>query len=326
MTTMKTLTGNLFFVSGLSNGREVFLGKAIDEPFEDMLTLEGKTIGFTPQGIMVVRPFTTLVSFPWRDPNTPIQQLTDAGAIHEAQALMGAALSQIQRTTHPLIWRWVESAVRRELAPGVPGGIPPMRSGLTPANPFQTFYEGFKSSAEQFRRALFLSPQVTTTRELDKLTALDGDLVIEIGKVTNQIAVSFNQVVARENELKVYLDTLQGGTLGMPPTGLVGGWVFLVNRLQMAKNWARRYGKTPFVREINDIIKNGITGLNEIILEHCSALDTLIAETFSQYGITYELHGEISPFASYTLPHAGAVDSIEAAAAPMTAVLAGLPT
>jgi hypothetical protein len=325
MPTTKSLTGNLFFVSGVSNGREIFLGRAIDEPFEDTLTLEGKAIGFTPQGIMVVRPFATMVSFPWRDPNTPIQELTDPGAIREAQTLLASTIQQINRATHPLIWRWVESAVRRDFMPAVLGGIPPMRLGSLPTNPFHTFFEGFKTSAEQFRRALILSPQVTTTRELDKLTALDGDLTIEIGKVTNQIAVSFNQVVARENELRIYLDSLQGGTLGMPTTGLLGGWVFLVNRLQMAKNWARRTGKTPFVREINDIIKTGITGLNEIILEHCSALDTLIAEAFSQYGITYELHGEISPFTSYTLPNAAAMETIEASSAPMTTALAGFP-
>ena len=49
--------------------------------------------------------------------------------------------------------RDLRRAVRRDFAPGVLGGIPPIRLGMAPANPFQTFYEGFKSSAEQFRRA-----------------------------------------------------------------------------------------------------------------------------------------------------------------------------
>ena len=84
-----------------------------------------------------------------------------------------------------------------------------------------------------------------------------------------------------------------------------GGWVYLINRLDIAKNWARRCGKTPLVREINTITKEGITGLDELILAHCSSLDTLITETFSQYGINYEIYGAIWPFTSYTAPLAG---------------------
>ena len=65
----------------------------------------------------------------------------------------------------------------------------------------------------------------------------------------------------------------------------------MMNRLQFAKNWARRCNKPALVREINSLVKEGLSNLNETILEHCSALDTLITETFGQYGISYEIYG-----------------------------------
>ena len=56
------------------------------------------------------------------------------------------------------------------------------------------------------------------------------------------------------------------------------------------------------VREINSFVREGIQNLNEVILEHASTLDTLIAETFSQYGIVAEIYGEMSPFMGYANP------------------------
>ena len=140
---------------------------------------------------------------------------------------------------------------------------------------------------------------------MDKITELEGDLTIEIGKITNEIAVKTNQLIHRDPELANYFEWVQGHNLPMPPTNEIAGWLYLIQRLQIAKAWARRKGKTPLVRETNTLVKEGINRLNETILEHASSLDTLITETCSQYGIQFETFGEMSPFASYTAPYSG---------------------
>jgi hypothetical protein len=323
-TSLGTQIGKFVFVSGINGGREVFFGRPIDEPYADTLTIEGKSITITPQGFMVVKPFVTLCTFPTKNANVQIQQLQNPEALHEANNLYNTSVATITRANYPLTYRWIESAIAWNTSaiasPAAWNTWGVNAIARTPANgynaftnPFSSFFEGFKSSAEQFRRALFQSPQVSTTREMDKLTELEGDLVIEIGKITNQVAVKFNQLVGRNTELTHYFESVQGFTLPIPTTNTMNGWCFLMNRLQMAKNWARRNGKTPLVREINTLTKEGINGLNEIILEHCSTLDTLITETFSQYGITFEIHGELSPFASYTTPFSGTIENIDAA-------------
>ena len=166
-------------------------------------------------------------------------------------------------------------------------------------------------TAAQFNRVLFQSPQVTTTRELDRLSELEGDLIIEVGKNTNQVAIKFNQIVAGEMELAQYFERLQITLGSVPPSSFTGGWQYLLKRLEIAKNWARRGGKTPMVREINALIKQGITRLDETILDHCSALDTLITETCNQHGIALEIFGELSPFTKYVTPMHSTVESLE---------------
>ena len=144
---------------------------------------------------------------------------------------------------------------------------------------------------------------MSSTRELDKLSELEGDLAIEIGKIANQIAIKFHQLAARENELFQYLEAFQGAELPIAHVRYsMAGWLFLFERLHSAKAWARKSGKVALVRDINVLVKDGIFGLNEVILEHCNSLDTLITETFSQYGISYEIYGELTPFAAYAGP------------------------
>jgi hypothetical protein len=324
--TLGTQIGKFVFVSGLNGGREVFFGRPIDEAYADTLTIEGKSISFTPQGVMVIKPFVTLCTFPTKNPLCQIQQIQNPEALHEANNLYNTSVTTITRANYPLTYRWIESAVNFFAGNPLfannfnynanwftrPGNF--NYNGMN--NPFSSFFEGFKTSAEQFRRALFQSPQVSSTRELDKLTELEGDLLIEIGKITNQVAVKFNQFVGRNTELAHYFESMQGFTIPPPNTNTMGGWCFLMNRLQIAKNWARRNGKTPLVREINTLTKDGFNNLNELILEHCSSLDTLITETFSQYGITFELHGEMSPFASYTAPFSGTIENFDAVNTP----------
>lgn len=325
-TNINNQTGKFVFVSGINGGREVFFGRPIDEPFGDSITIEGKAINFTPQGTLVMRPFATMCTFPTKSPTCQIQQITNPEAMTEAQTLFNTSIPAISRASFPLTFRWVESALfnfanttgfgfgSNGNSFGRFGFTRPEFKGF--ANPFSGFFDGFTQSAEQFRRALYQSPQVTSSRELDKLTELEGDLCIEVGKITNQVAVKFNQLISRNTEIVHYFESIQGFAMPLPTTTTMGGWCYLMNRLSIAKNWAKKYGKTPLVREINALTKDGINGLNEIILEHASSLDTLITETFAQYGIVYEAYGEMSPFANYTTPYSGTIENYEFAGAP----------
>src|SRR5262245_5492905 len=311
----KTATSKVFLVSGISAGHEVFLCKAIDEPREETLTLEGKIISFAPQGFLVARPFHTTATFHLKDAQYCIQHVSHPKANEEAIQILNLSIANVSRFAFPLVYRWIESACTSVLAfqpvghtngipVTVPVGIPPAeRIGLGYVHPFHGLYQGFLNTAEQFRRALFHSRQVSSTRELDRLAELEGSLAIEIGKVANQIAVKFHQLATRENELFEYLEAYPGiePILGHVRHSMAG-WLFLFERLHSAKAWARRAGMVALVRDINVLIKDGIFGLNEVILDHCNTLDTLIAETFSQYGISYEIHGELSPFTPYSSP------------------------
>lgn len=312
----KTSTSKVFLVSGLSGGREVFLGKAIDEPYEERLTLEGKVISFAPQGFLVARPFHTTATFHLKDGQVCIQHVSHPKANEEAIQILNLSIANLSRFAFPLVYRWIESACTAAVAfqpQSVTNGHAAPTIGMHPTerfgagfgyvHPFHGLHQGFLNTAEQFRRALFHSRQVSTTRELDRLAELEGSLAIEIGKVANQIAVKFHQLATKENELFQYLETYQGfEPLFAHTRHSMAGWLFLFERLHSAKSWARRAGMVALVRDINALLKDGIFGLNEVILEHCNTLDTLIAETFSQYGISYEIHGELSPFTSFTSP------------------------
>ncbi len=315
----KTTAGKIFIVSGFSGGREVFLGKAIDEPYEERITLEGKILSFSPQGYLVARPFPTITTFFLKDVQHCVQYLSQPKAQEEAIQILNLSMVHIGRSSFPLIYRWIESAcstygslpwthVNGPTPNTQPFPFQPERLSTTfgYAHPFQGLYQGFVMTAEQFRRALFQSRQVSSTRELDKLAELEGNLAIEIGKIANQIAIKFHQLATRENELFPYLEAFQGNDLPIASVrNSMAGWLFLFERLHLAKSWARRTGKVALVRDLNALIKDGIFGLNEVILDHCNSLDTLVTETFSQYGIAYEIHGELSPFVTY----AGAVPS-----------------
>lgn len=317
-TNTNSYTGKFFFVSGIQNGRTAFLGRAVDQPYEGYVTLEGKSVHFGNNGFFTLSPFTTLTRFPIQDPNVTIHQIANNPVFEEVKSLFERPITQISRTSYPLFYRWMETCLYNEnngsyFAGNNFGG----NAFGTPNNPFFGFYDGFVSSANQFRRALFQAPQVHSTRELDKVTDLEGNLTIDIGKITNQIAIKFNQFVGRNSELSNFFESFQSfhfynnsGNTNFGFNGFNGGynngalaisgWTFLMNRMQVAKHWARRKGDTALVRELNSLTKECINHLNEVILEHCSALDILIAEAFSQYGITTEIYGEMQPFNGYT--------------------------
>jgi hypothetical protein len=294
----QTFAGKYVLVSGINQGREVFLGKVIDEPYGGKLSVEGKPIGVSPQGTITARPFATLAQFPVQDPSYQIQQIGSSDVKAEAERILSTSLVYVDRRAFPLISRWIEPSVRRE----IPFQLPPSRvNGVYSSNPLVSLQAGFMTSAEQFHKALFRAPRVTSTIELDRLSELQGNLLIEVGKVTNQMAVRFNQLIAQERDLVRYFEIVERPTTSAAPTLGPSGWAFLFTRFETAKNWARRAGKTAFVREINQLSKEGISRVTEIILDHCGSLDTMIAEACASHGITPEEYGETSPLSHYAL-------------------------
>ncbi len=288
MTTPHT-TGKYFLFSR-SEG-EIFLGRAIDETLDGRLPLEGKSFCITSQGTFAAKPFRTRIDIAETDIPHRIEH---PDAIDEAEALLTRSVTIVHRTNFPLLFRWFQAGK----------AAPAARTPVVVANPFAHIFRGFETNAELFRRALFAAPQVRSTRELDRLTELEGDLVIELGKVTNDVAVRFNAIVAGDVELTGFFEQLGAGGITVTNGG-VGGWTFAMARLFEAKSWARGRGKVHLVRDVNTLAKEGIGRMNDVLLEHAGALDTLITETFAQFGIEAETWGEISPFATYTMPMPG---------------------
>jgi len=282
-------SGSYFMVSGLNQGREVFIGKAVDEPFQGNVCLEGKVMGFTPQGFLVVRPFSTLANFPVEETNSPCQRITDPAVVTEATNLLNSSATQVHRVNYPLIHSWMDSCVKPEVISNwVTTNT--QRAAWWASNPWFNMMERFNAGAEHFHYALFMSPQVNSTEEMDKLTEVQGSLTIELGKIANRITVTFNQILARETHLTEYLQAFQGVNQFNPVASHSAGWLYLNQRLDISKVWARQMGKTALVREINEIMKEGFTQLNESILSHSNSLDTLIAETINLYGITPDMY------------------------------------
>jgi len=306
--------GKYVFVSGIAGGREVFLGRAIDEPFDDHLMVEGKPIAIGAHGQMVMRPFVTQSKFATNSPHIQIQAITTAEAANEVSHLFNGSINSITLWNYPLTYRWIESAMSMWSASSHSGGSNGWNHSEPWAwnhqnSPFTASYTGFQNSIEQFRRALFTSPQVTSTTEMDKTTELEGNLAIGFGKVTNDIAIKCNSLMSREADLMHYFEWIQAYNMPHMATHHLTGWCYLNQRMQIAKSWARRNGRAPLVREINDLYKQAVKALNEIILDHCSTLDTLITETCSQHGISFELYGEMSPFSDWSMALTGRSES-----------------
>ena len=65
----------------------------------------------------------------------------------------------------------------------------------------------------------------------------------------------------------------------------MGGWTLVSGRIQAAKAWALRHSNTALVRELATLLRDGFRKLSDIVLEHESALETLVSETLGSYGI-----------------------------------------
>lgn len=297
-------SNSLFLVSGFTRERGFFLGHSSPDPEQAELAhvteLEGKWIETGFSGAPRIQPLLTRVRLASGDPSLLVQAIDHPSALAEAERLLGTSVQTLNPVLFPILYRFVQ--VTKAPAPASTA----MEQGRQ-ANSLSEFQATFQRTAEQFRHALIQELQVQTTRELDKLTELEGDLVIELGKVSNEIAAGFNQLSQREDALAAHMalavDPEQDFEFGDSDRTRPGSsWLALLGRLEYAKNWARREGRTPLVRELNANLRQASTRLGEVVLEHCSALDTLISESFTQHDLGSELRTDVAEGQDLLIP------------------------
>lgn len=281
--------GALYLIAERSLGKEFFMGRATGESDVNRLSLEGKALLPDGLGEMTVQPFATRADYFLDDSNYRIQRVDHPDAVDEVTRVLTLSIAAITRESFPLLARWF-SGTSNELVSSAPHPL---------AAPFQHILVEFRESTSRFRRALILSPQVTSTMELDRLVELEGDLVIEIGKATAKIVTDLNRMLENENGLSHFLrrvgDTTGGARAGSDE---LAGWLLCAGRLTAAKNWAVSGAETELVRTLSSLIQEGNTRIGQVLLEHQAALDTLASEAFGRYGIqphTIEPNFTLSP-------------------------------
>ncbi len=283
--------GALFLIAERSQGKEFFLGRATGESDANRLSLEGKALLPDGTGEMTVQPFATRSDYRLDDSNYRIQRVDHPDAVDEVTRILTLAIAEVSRATFPLLSRWFQGSSNDLIGA-------PERS----AAPFQHILVEFRASASRMRRALILSPQVTSPQELDRLVELEGDLVIEVGKVTSKVVTELNRMLENENGLSHFLHRV--GDASGPSSHHseeLSGWQLVSGRLSAAKNWAIAGAETDVVRQLSALIHEGTTAIGQVLLEHQGALDTLASEAFGRYGIqphTVEAQVTLSPIPS----------------------------
>jgi len=284
--------GALFLIAERSQGREYFLGRATGESDANRLSLEGKALLPDGTGEMTIQPFATRADYRLDDSNYRIQRVDHPDAVDEVTRVLTLAIAGITRESFPLLSRWFAGS-SNELSSQAPP---------SPTAPFQHILTEFRECTFRLRRALILSPQVTATLELDRLVELEGDLTIEVGKITAKIVTELNLMLESENGLSHFLRRVgDTGGVGRGRTDELAGWQLCAGRLTAAKNWAVAGAETELVRTLSALIQEGNTRIGQVLLEHQAALDTLASEAFGRYGIqphTIEPSIALSPMES----------------------------
>ena len=307
-----------YLVTCASGGREVFLGTAVGAADEGRLTLEGKLLSITPDGRLVVRPFPTTITVSQAEEGASVHRVTTPAVLEEASRLLELTATHLHQGASPRVYAWVEAALEPSRTNGARDTEPPLSGGRSATQPvggtepLSTFFQAFFATSEEFRRVLYRTRQVESTRELDQVSDLEGDLLIEIGKSTNLAAVKLNRILQRERSLAAHLEAFRSTAGSGLPANSMCGWPGLYERLVTSKCWARRFGKTDLVRAINLLLKDVVFALNEVVLDHSNALDTLITETLGQYGIVSDLELDLTCELSPHVPLARSVGTARA--------------
>ncbi|MFT5285316.1 MAG: hypothetical protein ACI8TQ_001478 [Planctomycetota bacterium] len=268
--------GALYLIAERSLGKEFFLGRATGESDAQHLSLEGKALLPDDAGEMTVQPFATRAEYRMDDSNYRIQRVDHPDAVDEVTRVLTLAIAGITRDSFPLLARWFSNEAHK----------PSQEVTSASTTPFQHLHTEFRESTARFRKAMILSPQVTSAHELDRLAELEGDMVIEIGKVTNRIATSLNRMLENENRLAHFLRRVgDPSQIATSKFNELSGWRLTSSRLSAAKNWAVSSAATELVRELSGLIQEGNGTIGKILLEHQGALDALASEAFGRYGI-----------------------------------------
>ena len=271
---------------------EVFLGRRSPAPAEacvgGALELQGKVLSLRPGGGLAVRPFHTRVVLAPEEEGVVVLALGSQRARQEAERVLRGGETVLSRDAVPHLARWVAAALesaeaeRARAGGGEAGELAARADGAA----FPTLLASFVTTAQEFRRALFQARQVESQRELDQVVELEGNLWIELGRVTNRAAVRLNGLLQRERDLAAHLEELARLGSGVE-IGTSGGWPFFEERLEAAKSWARSRGRRDVLEELHAILRDGAQGVGDVLLDHAQVLDTLIADTFAQYGVQH---------------------------------------
>lgn len=282
----RTGTGELYIVTGTVAGEEAFLGRAVAAEGAT-LELEGRALRRGPCGGLVLAPFATARLVRVAEDGPALHRVVDEGAREEARELLAGRAEHVPRALAPRLTRWLEAAA--------PDAEAAATAALEPA-PLQGSLDGFRRTAEELRGALLRAPGLDVAQELDRLSELEGDLVIELGRVSNRIALLAAEMLAAEPALARHVAALgpERDASGLPAEP----WALLFERLRAARAWGLARGRTALVRDVNQLVKQAVHASSETILEHCAALDTLVAESAPRVAPGADPTAELTPVAA----------------------------
>ena len=269
----------LYLVPGLAGGREFFLGEPVDGAARSCLA--GKVVSLTDDGRIVIRPHRTTLMVDTIVGGREAHRLDDRVIQEEARALLESSATHIPEEAVPRLRRWLDAAragresQERERTLGIE---------IAPTDSVAERHAAFRSNARAIRRLLLATPHLHSGRELDRITELEADLLLELGKVVNRLSWRWNELISGVPELRA---RAEDETTGAEPVrdASSGGWRELWAALQESLAWARARGRAELLADLNSLLREGLITSHGILSDHAAALDGLIAESLAEYGI-----------------------------------------
>lgn len=249
--------GRYFLVAPDAPGAAAFVGRALAE---DAAGLVGRAVRRRPDGSFAAEPFLTRIGRRAGEPGEGARRIEDPDAADEAERLLAAGAQRVERDELPLLLRWLEDAP----------------AAAADELPWDRHLERFAGAAHELRDALYRGLHVGATGDLDRLAELEGDLVIELGKAANGLAVRLNRLALAEPDLARALEQAGGGAAG--PADALAGPRALYARLETARRHARRAARSDLARDVSALLRELSGRVDALVLEHAGALDALIAE------------------------------------------------